>query len=87
MPTKAPDPEEAQLNADLAEAHAEKAAEDAAKAERDLAEATKDDPKAKLCPDCNGELVKHGDANPFKKGCYHCDQCGACWLPGLKEKR
>ncbi len=87
MPTKGPDPEEAAVNAELAEAHAEKAAEDAAKAERELAEATKDDPKAKLCPACNAELVKHGDENPYKKGAYHCSTCGVCWKPGLKEPR
>ena len=87
MPTKPLDPEEAQLNAELAVAHAEHAEEAAAKAERDLAEATKEDPKAKLCPTCNGELVKHSDASPHKKGAYHCDHCGVCWAPGLKEPR
>jgi ribosomal protein L37AE/L43A len=86
MPTK-PDAEEAQVNAELAAAHAEKAAEEAAKAERELAEATKEDSKAKLCPACNGELVKHGDANPYKAGAYHCNDCGTCWAPGLKAPR
>ncbi len=87
MPTKTPDPEEAQINAELAVAHAEHAEEAAAVAERELAEATKEDPKAKLCPTCNGELVKHGDANPYKRGAYHCDKCGTCWAPGLKAPR
>lgn len=87
MPAKTPDPGEAQINAELATAHAEQAAEDAARAERQLAEATKDDPRAKLCPTCNGELVKHGDANPYKAGAYHCSGCGTCWAPGLKAPR
>ncbi len=88
MPTKTPpDPEEAQLNAELTAAHAEQAAEDAAKAERQLAEATKEDPKAKLCPTCNGELIAHGYDNAFKAGAYHCDVCGTCWAHDLKAPR
>lgn len=86
MPTK-PDAEEAQVNADLAATHAEKAADDAARADRQLAEATKEDPKAKLCPTCNGELIAHGYANSFKAGCHHCNTCGVCWAPGLKAPR
>ena len=86
MPSRT-DPEIAQVNAELAAEHAETAAEAAAKAERELAEATKEDPKSKLCPNCNGELIKHGDANPHKAGAYHCDQCGICWAPGLKHPR
>lgn len=87
MPTKAPDPEEAQVNAELAAAHAEKAAEDAAKAERDLAEATKDNPKAKLCPTCNVEMVQHPKDGGVKSSCWHCNQCGTCWTPDLKGPR
>ena len=88
MPTKEPEEKSVEeVNAELAAAHAETAAENAAKAERALAEATKEDPKAKLCPTCNGELVKHGDENPFKAGCSHCNQCGTCWAPGLKHPR
>ncbi len=86
MPTK-PDAEEAAVNAELATAHAEKAADDAAKADRELAEATKEDPEAKLCPACNGELTKHSDASSHKKGAYHCNTCGVCWAPGLREPR
>lgn len=77
--------EVAQANAELAAAHAEQAAQDAAEAERDLAEATKENPKARLCPNCNGEMVRHGPGN--KEGAWHCNQCGACWSPGLREIR
>lgn len=76
------DPEsvvEAELAAEVATEHAAKAADDAAHAERALAEATKEDPKAKLCPKCNSEMVRHSDANPFKAGAWHCDHCGICW--------
>ena len=84
MPTK-PDPEEAQINADLTAAHAEHAAEDAAKAERDLAKA--EHPGESLCPNCNGPLIEHGDENPVKAGAKHCNACGICWAPGLKHPR
>jgi ribosomal protein L37AE/L43A len=90
MPSQKPDElvvEEAELNVELATAHAETAAEFKARAERELAEATKDDDQAKLCPNCNGEMVKHGPANPYKAGSWHCNQCGACWAPGLKHMR
>lgn len=73
------DLDEAKLAADVAAEHAAHAAEQAASAERDLAEASKDDPKARLCPHCNGEMVKHGDGNPAKAGAWHCDGCGCCF--------
>lgn len=79
MPTKPIDPDEAQVNAELAVAHADKAVEYAAAAERNLAEATKEDPKAHLCPACNVEMIKHGPANPFKAGAWHCNTCGTCY--------
>jgi ribosomal protein L37AE/L43A len=73
--------EEARLAAEVATEHAAKAADDAAEAERELAEATKEDPKARLCPNCNAEMVKHGPENPHKAGAWHCSNCGACWQP------
>ena len=78
--------EEAHLAADVAAEPAEKAAEEANKAER---EAIKADaaPGAKLCPNCNGVLIEHGDENPFKIGAKHCDNCGICWASGLKSPR
>ncbi len=39
------------------------------------------------CPTCHGELERHGDANPYKVGASHCNQCGSCWKPGLRELR
>ena len=87
MPTKSPDPEVAQINADLAVAHAEKAADDAARAERKLAEATKEDPKAKLCPTCNIEMIMHEKNGGSKSGCWHCNTCGTCWKPDLSGPR
>ena len=87
-PDKALQPEDvAQVNADLTAAHAEHAAEAAAAAERELAEVTKEDPKARLCPNCNGEMIQHGDATPIKAGAWHCNACGSCWAPGLKHLR
>ena len=73
------DPVPEQLNAELAAAHAEQAAEDAAAAERELAEASKSDPHARLCPHCNGEMVRHEGDTP-KAGAWHCSNCGGCWV-------
>lgn len=81
------DKEVAEVNAELAVSHAEEAKDAVARAERELAEASKERVNSRLCPNCNGELVKHGDANPHKAGASHCDNCGACWAPGLKEMR
>lgn len=77
--------EEAQIAADIAAEHAEKAVAAADAAELTAARETSESGRA--CPDCKGPLVQHGDENPFKAGCWHCDQCGACWLPGIREKR
>lgn len=79
MPSPKPEKDVAELNAELAAEHAQSAADAAAQAERDLAEASKEDPKARLCPNCNGEMVKHGPENPHKAGAWHCSQCGGCW--------
>ena len=73
-----PDPEVAAANAELAAAHAETAAEAAEKAERELAQATKEDPRAKLCPHDNAEMVKHPKDSPHHPGYWHCDTCGRC---------
>lgn len=86
-PDEATDADVAEANATLATAHAEQAAADAAEAQRDLAEATKDNPKARLCPLDNSEMVRHGPENPFKAGAWHCNTCGSCWAPGLKQQR
>ncbi len=87
MPTKAPDPEEAQVNADLTAVHAEKAAEAANQAEHELAEATRDDPKAKICPTCNVEMIQHPKGDGPKSRCWHCDTCGVCFKPDLSGPR
>lgn len=78
--------EEAAVNAELAADHAAKAEASLAAAERDLAEATKD-ARAKLCPNDNAEMVKHGPANPYKAGSWHCNVCGTCWAPGIRVPR
>lgn len=65
----------AQVSAD----HAAKAAAQAARDDLAAKQAAKDDPKARLCPHCKAEMVKHGDANPFKAGAWHCNACGCCF--------
>lgn len=50
-----------------------------------LAETPRESTRA--CPNCKAELVKHGDANPFKIGAWHCDGCGSCWAPGMRTMR
>jgi hypothetical protein len=67
-----------QANAELTAAHAEAAAEAAAAAERELAEATKDNPKARLCPDDNTEMIRHSLNHPHHPGYWHCNTCGRC---------
>lgn len=89
MPTK-PDPEQietAKANANLATAHAETAAQSAADAEQEAAKLEAAEQGTHACPDCGAPLVKHGDANPYKKGASHCNSCGKCWAPGLKHER
>jgi len=61
----------------------EKASDAALAAAKDA----RDDDHARLCPACHGELIRHGPENPYKAGCSHCNTCGACWLPGLREQR
>ena len=39
------------------------------------------------CPLCQGELIDHGDENPYKKGAHHCNSCGSCWASGMREQR
>jgi hypothetical protein len=41
----------------------------------------------RLCPHCKGELLRHGEANPYKAGAWHCNGCGCCFLPGIRELR
>lgn len=85
MPAK-PDKETAELNAELAAAHAEAAAEAASQAERELAEATKEDPKARICPNCNSEMQRHAMDHPHHPGYWHClGGCGACLPPGFRN--
>ncbi len=79
--------EETALAAKISADHAASAAQQADKDDTAARQAAKEDPKARLCPNCKAELVRHGDANPFKAGCSHCNNCGACWAPGLKEQR
>ena len=54
---------------------------------KDAADDLKSTSRTRLCPNCKGELVKHGDENPHKAGAYHCNQCGVCWAPGLRTVR
>lgn len=79
--------EEAALAAKISAEHAAAAAQQADKDDLAARQAAKDDPRARLCPNCKAELIKHSDLNPFKAGCSHCNNCGACWAPGLKELR
>lgn len=76
--------EEAELSAEVSAEHAEKAAD---QAEKDDLAAKRVAAGGPVCPNCHGELVKHGDENPAKAGASHCATCGACWAPGLKEMR
>lgn len=50
-------------------------------------ESEKESSKMAQCPLCQGDLIKHGDENPYKAGASHCNKCGSCWKPGLKEQR
>lgn len=79
--------QEAALAAKVSAEHAESAAKQAEKDDLAARQAAKEDPHARLCPNCKAELVKHGDLNPFKAGCWHCNSCGGCWAPGLKQQR
>jgi hypothetical protein len=38
------------------------------------------------CPHCSCALVRHAGPGP-RAGCWHCDGCGACWLPTLDKMR
>lgn len=78
---------EAQLAAEVSAQHAAEAAAQAAADDLAAKQATKEDPKAKLCPTCKSEMIRHGNENPFKAGCWHCNGCGSCWQPNLKQMR
>ncbi len=54
---------------------------------KDTADDLKSTRGTRLCPNCKGELVKHGDENQYKAGSYHCNTCGVCWAPGIREPR
>lgn len=43
--------------------------------------------RAPVCPDCKGALIAHTGTNPYKVGAMHCNGCGQCWAPGLKQPR
>jgi ribosomal protein S27AE len=78
MPSPKPDPEVAKVNAELATAHAEAAAEDAEEAKAELAKA--ENPKARLCPNCNNSMFQHTEPEaPQKYLAWHCGTCGGCW--------
>jgi len=79
--------DEASLAAAVSAEHAIRAAEQAEKDAIAVAEATKEDPKARLCPTCHAEMIKHGPENPFTANSWHCNSCGSCWAPGLREQR
>lgn len=76
--------DEAKLAAEISAEHAEKAVE---QADKDETAARRAEAGGPVCPNCKGALVKHTDENPAKAGCSHCNQCGACWAPGLKKLR
>lgn len=76
--------QEAALAAEVSAEHAVKAAEQAEAADLQAARAAAGGP---VCPNCHGELIKHGDENPFKAGASHCNKCGICFAPGLKHPR
>lgn len=76
--------QEAELAAQVSAEHAEKAQQ---QADKDDLAAKRADAGGPVCPNCRGELIKHDDANPFKAGASHCNTCGACWAPGLREIR
>lgn len=67
--------EEAALAADVSADHAAKAAE---QADKDATVAARAAAGGPVCPTCKHELVKHGDANPYKAGAWHCNGCGQC---------
>lgn len=84
LPPKMSTEDEAALAAQVSAEHAEKAAE---QADKDDLAAKRAEAGAPVCPNCHGELVKHGDENRHKAGASHCNSCGACWKPGLHEQR
>lgn len=63
------------------------AAEAALERVTETADDLKPTSRTRLCPHCKGELIPHGDANPHKAGCYHCNACGCCFQPGLRALR
>lgn len=71
--------EEARLAAEISSKAASRAAEQATADDLAARQAEKDDPKARLCPHCKGEMIKHGPENPFKAGAWHCNSCGCCF--------
>lgn len=83
-PSKNVEKEEAAATAEVSADWAEKAAE---LAEKDALTAARAAAGAPVCPHCRGELIKHDDRNPAKAGASHCNNCGACWAPGLREMR
>lgn len=81
------DPKEADKAAAVAQHSAERAAKAAEQADQDDLAAARAAAGAPVCPNCHGELVKHGDQNPAKAGASHCNGCGTCWAPGLNQPR
>lgn len=81
------DSKEVDKAAAVAQHSAERAAKAAEQADQDDLAAARAVAGAPVCPNCHGELVKHGDENPAKAGASHCNSCGTCWAPGLKQPR
>lgn len=84
MPSSEKRAEEVGLTAQVS---AERAANAAVQAEKDDIAAKRVAAGGPVCPNCHGELVKHSDSDPAKAGASHCNSCGTCWAPGLKEVR
>jgi hypothetical protein len=78
---KAPDPNPGEKDLPPADPELTEAAHAAFEAQQTPAKAV-----AK-CPSCGGKLVAHGPENPYKAGSWHCNDCGSCWAPGLREQR
>lgn len=77
----------AEREAERTRQRAQEATEAAEKAEVAAVREVADEAGTKMCPKCKGLLIKHGDENPYKAGAWHCNDCGTCWAPGIKEPR
>lgn len=82
---QAQEAERLSVEADDARAHADALAADAQKARERVEDADLRNPHR--CPNCRSVLLRHGAGDPAKEGSYHCNGCGACWAPGIREIR